>query len=84
MTDQTPPITPLQPDVKPEPFSRAKRGRYVWCIRIEWKLPDFWVGVFWRHATRNDDPLSVGCLHVWFCLVPCVPIHIWKEYALYE
>lgn len=39
-------------------------------IRLEWKLADLWVGVYW--ARRN-----LGELHVWICLVPCLPVHVW-------
>jgi hypothetical protein len=35
--------------------------------RFEWKLADMWIGVFWK---RSD------VLHVWICLLPCVPLHI--------
>jgi len=37
-------------------------------VRLEFKLADLWVGAFW--ARRNDG------LHVWICLLPCLPIHI--------
>jgi hypothetical protein len=45
-----------------------------WRCRLEFKLADFWVGVFWK---------TVGhCLDVWICVVPCLPLHlcfIWHD-----
>lgn len=42
-------------------------------VRLEFKLADLWVGVFWkwREPTWKEDALDV-----WLCLVPCVPIHL--------
>jgi hypothetical protein len=31
-------------------------------------LPDCWIGVFWK---RSED-----ILHIWICLLPCIPLHI--------
>ncbi len=39
-------------------------------IRLEFKIEDFWIGVFWQRR----DPY--GTLNVWVCFLPCVPIHI--------
>lgn len=42
--------------------------------RLEFKLEDFWVGIFWRwqeHRLHQPDALDV-----WVCLVPCLPLHI--------
>jgi hypothetical protein len=36
--------------------------------RLEWKLADCWVGCYWA---RKD-----GVLHIWICIVPCVPLHL--------
>lgn len=44
--------------------SLVKTARARW----EFKLQDFWVGVFWR---RHG-----GVLDVWICLLPCLPIHL--------
>jgi hypothetical protein len=44
-------------------------GRF-W-IRLEFKPQDFWIGVFWKNGI--DDPRVTD---VWFCLLPCLPIHI--------
>jgi hypothetical protein len=43
------------------------RGRR-WTVALEWKAADLWVGAFWDRR----GPL----LNVWFCLVPCLPIHV--------
>ncbi len=40
----------------------------LWICRIEFKLQDLWVGVFWKNTTYQFD--------VWICLVPCFPLHI--------
>ena len=37
-------------------------------IRFEFKLNDFWVGMFWKNTKDQFD--------VWVCLIPCFPIHI--------
>lgn len=43
-----------------------------WFVRIERKVQDCWVGVFWK----RDYPTS---LDVWVCVVPMLPIHFgWK------
>lgn len=46
-----------------------KVGRVSWRWRFEFKLPDFWIGVFWRQ-TASDF------LDVWICFVPCLPLHL--------
>ena len=45
-------------------------GKRSWRVRLEFKLEDFWVGVFWR-GTRMPEMTDV-----WVCLIPCLPIHI--------
>jgi hypothetical protein len=37
-------------------------------IQLEWKLQDFWLGVFWKRTKLHTD--------IWICLIPCIPIHI--------
>lgn len=45
--------------------------RFCW-IRLEYKLQDMWIGLFWRRHGSGGD--------VWICLLPCLPIHIsWDE-----
>ena len=43
-------------------------------IRIEFKKEDLWVGVFYKKPHRYWDDW-----HVWICLLPCFPIHIWGQ-----
>lgn len=51
-----------------------------WKVRLEWKPPDLWVGVFWK-TTHITGP-GICCAQIpvstdiWVCLIPCVPIHI--------
>lgn len=35
--------------------------------RLEFKLQDMWIGVYWKSVGHAVD--------VWVCLIPCVPIH---------
>jgi hypothetical protein len=46
-----------------------KPGR---CLGIHWefKLEDFWIGVYWRRNRPTCD------LQVWVCPIPMFPIHI--------
>lgn len=52
-------------------------------IRIEFKVQDCWIGVFWRREVDEvtDYGGSVAAVfitqHIWICLVPCFPLHIW-------
>lgn len=43
-------------------------------MRMEFKIEDLWIGVFWR--TAYSDAAKRYLTHIWICLVPCVPIHI--------
>lgn len=40
----------------------------VICVKLEWKIQDFWVGVYWHHSCFDTD--------IWICLLPCLPLHI--------
>jgi hypothetical protein len=42
-----------------------------WRWRLEWKPQDLWVGAYWKSGWDRFD--------LWICLVPCLPIHIWKD-----
>lgn len=42
-------------------------------IRLELKLADCWIGVFWKRT----ELLSYWKWDVWLCLLPCVPLHVW-------
>ena len=59
-------------------------------IRLEFKLPDMWIGIFWKKNLGPDgyrwklvDMNTPTCEEkyetmwdLWICLVPCLPIHI--------
>ena len=50
--------------------------------KVEFKLEDFWIGVFWKHSRSfcGVPGFSIKrCLDVWICLVPCFPLHIVRE-----
>ena len=54
------------------PFTGMTRR---WFCRIEWKVQDAWVGVFWK----RDYPWT---LDVWVCIVPMLPLHFgWQAQA---
>lgn len=52
-------------------------------VRLEWKPQDLWIGAFWDkkpivYLGRRDDGEWVASeQHVWICLLPMLPIHIW-------
>jgi len=37
-------------------------------IRLEFKLADLWIGLFWKRLEET--------LHRWICLLPALPLHI--------
>lgn len=45
--------------------------------KFEFKLQDFWIGVFWK---TFDCKVVVGVVpfvtDIWICLIPCFPLHI--------
>ena len=47
-------------------------------IRFEFKLNDFWVGVFW--STNINWSWSTTSkfliIQIWICFVPCFPLYI--------
>jgi len=48
-------------------------------VRIERKIQDAWVGVFWKkeiHPRLFEKNVSDRRLDIWICLIPCVPIHV--------
>ena len=53
--------------IRTQPSQAAAAGTRRWFCRLEWKVQDLWVGVFWKRAAMSLD--------VWVCVVPCVPIH---------
>ena len=50
--------------------------------RIEFKLEDVWVGVFWR--AEHFELTASTFYDVWVCIVPCLPIHIMWERKDYQ
>lgn len=48
-------------------------------LRVEWKPVDFWVGLYTEERRRPGDGLCVYERHVWVCVLPMIPIHIWWE-----
>ena len=55
-----------------------------WRLRIDFKIKDFWIGIFWRrrkeeclfHVLRDGCPAVTYAFDLWICLFPCLPIHI--------
>lgn len=50
-------------------------------IRLEFKIQDCWIGVFWKKTTfgrPNYSPHEMwfDTYDVWICVVPMLPIHI--------
>lgn len=43
-------------------------GRREFRVNLEFKLQDLWVGAYW-------DANYTG-VHVWVCLLPCLPLHV--------
>ncbi len=58
----------------------GRRVGYCWWVFLEWKLADMWVGVSWQGHWACYHLLDVGDIkremHVYICLLPCVPIHV--------
>lgn len=57
-----------------------------WKVRLEFKIEDLWIGVFWRSRfslgpMRNREGIH-GCemerssYDLWICVLPCLPIHV--------
>jgi hypothetical protein len=43
-------------------------------VRIELKPQDLWIGAFWR---TEQAEYGSTVTHLWICLLPCIPIHLW-------
>lgn len=41
--------------------------------RLEFKLEDWWVGVFWRFYEEAAGQRKVA--EMWICFLPCLPLH---------
>lgn len=50
--------------------------RITFKIRLEFKIQDLWIGIFWKKKIR--------LYNIWICVIPCFPIHvkfaIWPNY----
>lgn len=58
-----------------------KLMRRIKRARFEFKLADFWVGVFWRHEYSS---LGVKvATELWICLLPCIPFHMVIAHSTY-
>ena len=65
-----------------------KIGEFLWPyweITLEFKLEDFWIGLFWKSKYSYKIPHEGGELtrhksEMWICIIPCFPIHITKLY----
>lgn len=42
--------------------------------QFQWEPRDLWAGLFWR--VNREMPRPYYTLHLYVCLVPCVPLHV--------
>jgi len=50
-------------------------------ITFEFKLQDFYIGLFWKQEKCFGQGEFIKRYHIWVCLIPCFPIHLttrWK------
>ena len=60
-------------------------------IRIEFKLEDFWIGIFWKKNfdrytdIKKEYPYTSIYIRyqIWICVVPCFPVHITTQWNLF-
>lgn len=58
-----------------------------WSVKVEFKLQDMWVGVFWDRTDQHvhfapgnrDGKCERHLLDVWVCILPCLPLHIRRD-----
>jgi hypothetical protein len=47
--------------------------------RFELKLPDLWIGAFWRRSSELTEWDPHFCTRhifdLWICAIPCLPLH---------
>jgi len=52
-------------------------------IKLELKWNDLWVGAYWKNKELSFRPgrwtIFKKERHIWICIFPCLPIHIWYE-----
>lgn len=51
-------------------IKESNRLETTWRIKLEFKKHDCWLGCYWTMHHRD--------LHIYICLIPCLPIHIIK------
>lgn len=44
--------------------------------KVEWKPRDLVVGVYWKRTFYRTLTYRYRAVHVWVCLLPCIPIHL--------
>lgn len=64
---------------------RLCRHRPLWA-EVCFVPSDVWVGIYWtwkRTYYYADSALITAELHLYLCLVPCVPLHVvWGRRAM--
>lgn len=57
-------------------FTNKQRFHFAWLL----DLRDLWVGVYWdvEELQMECGPMDLvhKMLHIYVCLIPCLPIHI--------
>ena len=56
-------------------------------IKLEFNWHDKWIGSYDKIETFNEHKLKyhdtflpqIKIQHIWICILPCLPIHIWWE-----
>lgn len=45
--------------------------------KFEFKLQDFWIGIFWKTTMcKTDEGEKPFATNIWICLIPCFPLHL--------
>lgn len=63
-------------------FVGSERGAKM-KIKLELKWQNLWIGAYWEKKTDvvypkyDYMPTIKKTWHIWICVVPCLPIHIW-------
>lgn len=50
-------------------------------IRLEFKLPDLWIGAFWKTTDLEPRAFRTRRVDLWICFLPCLPIHLRWHYT---
>lgn len=63
-------------------FNHSPLTLVKWTARLEFKLADMWIGLFYRKSIQIAQYRARRYhLDAWICLLPCVPLHITLTYA---